>query len=373
MRTFGKKRTPTYILDDVSGDFVRFSRWYHPLCPLGIAPKELPSILDNCSLAEAVLFPCSDEWVDEVARLPVRISRHFSSSVPDKGTIALFIDKWLFAQTLERLGLPHPHTLLVRNREEINQIPNGSVARYFVKPRNSNAFFTYFGTKGIRVSNQKYAIKWIDRAVNAGIGVLLQEYIPGSPLSHYFIDGFIDRQGEIRALFARRRIRMFPNEFGNSTYLISIPFSEVSAAFELLLKLFRSVQYRGIFSAEFKYDARDGAFKILEVNVRPWWYIEFAQSCNVDICGLAYKDSLGEPLEGIRDYKIGSRCVFPYFDLQGFMNNPNRNPQRFVSMIASWVYSRKVFFSRSDPIPALAQLRNAFTSRISPFIDGREE
>jgi len=47
-----------------------------------------------------------------------------------------------------------------------------------------------------------------------------------------------------------------------------------------------------VFSAEFKFDERDGLFKILEVNARPWWYVDFAARCGVDVCRMAYRDAL---------------------------------------------------------------------------------
>ena len=53
----------------------------------------------------------------------------------------------------------------------------------------------------------------------AGIGVPAQEYIPGPPDQSYFVDGFADCTGEIRALFSRRRVRMFPADHGNSTFM----------------------------------------------------------------------------------------------------------------------------------------------------------
>ncbi len=96
---------------------------------------------------------------------------------------------------------------------------------------------------------------------------------------------------------------MFPLDFGNSTCMVSVAADEVAPAVASVERLLAHVGYRGIFSAEFKYDERDGLFKILEVNARPWWYVEFTARCGVDVCTLAYRDALGEAVgagDGLR-------------------------------------------------------------------------
>ena len=70
-----------------------------------------------------------------------------------------------------------------------------------------------------------------------------------------------------------------------------------------------------MFSAEFKLDPRDGRFKLLEVNTRPWWYVDFAARCGVDVCTMAYRDALGEGVDTVESYRTGVVCVYPYMDL----------------------------------------------------------
>ena len=47
----------------------------------------------------------------------------------------------------------------------------------------------------------------------------------------------------------------------------------------------REVGYRGIFSVEFKLDARDGHYKIIEVNPRPFWLIGHIARAGIDLPG----------------------------------------------------------------------------------------
>ena len=121
-------------------------------------------------------------------------------------------------------------------------------------------------------------------------------------------------QAAIKALFARRRLRIYPPDFGNSTAMVSIPLDDVQQAVDSLRTVLHAVGYRGIFSGEFKRDPRDGRFKLLEINTRPWWFIDFAVRCGVDVCRMAYDDALGAAGHRCEQYKVGATCVFPYYD-----------------------------------------------------------
>ena len=172
---------------------------------------------------------------------------------------------------------------------------------------------------------------------------------------HYFVDGFVDASGSLRASFVRRRLRMFPPDFGNSSAMVSVPSTEALQAVRSIQLVLERLNYRGIFSAEFKRDPRDGAFKLLEVNARAWWYVEFAARCGVDVCTLAYRDALGQPMPVVHDYRVGERLVYPYYDYFA-CRAAHRTGELFAaSWLRSWVGAQQPLFNWSDPWPALRE------------------
>src|SRR5438045_6775272 len=146
--------------------------------------------------------------------------------------------------------------------------------------------------------------------------MMLPDDMSGLLTNHSFINGFIDRSGIVSAMLARQRLRMSPPDFGNSTLMVTVPMSETGDAAKTLRTLFADIHYRGIFSAEFKRDERDGSYNLIEVNARAWWYVDFAARCGVNVCKLAIADALGQPVQPVPDYAVGRRCVFPYYDLE---------------------------------------------------------
>ncbi len=132
----------------------------------------------------------------------------------------------------------------------------------FIKPRHSMAFAGRYGVKALGFTTRSEAQRRLTEVWQAGHEVVLQEYIPGPPTRHYMLEGFVDRSGRVLAWCVRRRLRMYPEDYGDSSWMVTVPLRDVAAAAETLTRLFSALRYRGVFEAEFKHDERDGAFRL---------------------------------------------------------------------------------------------------------------
>jgi len=312
-----------------------------------------------------VLFPCSDMWARAIAALPDESRRAYPASIAPLAALDILVDKGKFRETLERLDIPHPTTRNLSSVGDLERIADDVFQSSFLKPQHSQQFFARFGVKAFRVGSRAEALERFEMCAANGLEMMLQEYIPGPPTNHYFIDGFVDRNGVVRAMFARRRLRMNPPDFGNSTLMVSIPIEDVGEAAASLRKLLADLRYRGIFSAEFKRDERSGVFNIIEVNARPWWYVEFAARCGVNVCALALADALGEPVQTISRYAIGRRCVFPYYDAEAVRAEMRAGRVGVLGWARSWLGAYQPVFRWSDPLPALGEILLLLGRRMS--------
>ena len=243
---------------------------------------------------------CGHERVSE----PTLAARFPASVAPPEG-IDICLDKGRFADTMARLALPHPRTISIGASDDIRTLWDSSFRDPFLKPRNSLAFQARYGEKALRVGNADEAITRIRETRQAGVEFLLQEYIPGPASTHYYVDGFIDRAGTVCARIARRCVRTTDEPFGDSSCMVSIPLEEVKAPLDILDRLLPALRYRGVFNAQFKYDERDGLFKLLEVNPRAWGGVSLPVSCGVNVVEMAYRDALGLPVERVAGYPVG--------------------------------------------------------------------
>ena len=351
MRALAHTGTPGFVVSNRE-DFVRRSRWYHAAPPRSEG-MSLADYLEGLSIPRAVLVPCSDFWVSAVAALPRALRERFPASVPAPDVVGTLVDKLRFAEVLRRIGVPHPHTEAIDSVADLERIPESVLSdATFLKPRNSQQFFARFNVKAFRVASRADAVACLREIEAAGLSVVLQEYVPGPATRHYYVEGFVDVQGSVRIWFARQRLRMHPPDFGNSTYFVSVQLDEVQGAVASMRTLLEHLRYRGIFSAEFKRDDRDGEFKLLEVNARPWWYVNFAVRCGADVVQAYCRDAQGLPVETLKRYRVGATCMYPYLDYSACRGDRWSLP-RFGRWIGELLGAQQPVFQWSDPWPAI--------------------
>ena len=296
-------------------------------------------------------MPCSDDWLWAVASLPQDLSVRFRSSIPAPRVVRAMVDKWEFANLLRSTGTPSPLTRLAQSYVELEKSLDPNFEPLILKPLSSKAFREKHGVKGFVVHTRTDALRI---AEHLDFPLMLQEYIPGPATATYHIDGFVDQHEHICALFARQRLRLYPRHLGNSSMMKSVALSQVANAVESLKNLLSAVSYRGIFDAEFKFDHRDGLFKMIEINARPWWYIEFAARCGIDVSWLAYHDALGLAVTTFSQYKTECRGTHVINDVRAYCQRNTDDNLTFWRWVRSLLGADDALFSWDDPAPALA-------------------
>jgi len=334
--------------------FVRMSRWFNPPPEghrlIGMT-DDLAVYLRSFPLETAVLMPCSDEWVEAVAGLPDDLVARFPSSRPSLDTLSYFLDKGKLETKLQELDIDRPKTFLVDHESDLTGIDKDLFSRLFMKPRHSRSFFLSWGVKAFHIKSEEDAIQRLRKCQECGLQVMMQEYVPGPADRHYFIDGFVDKNGSVKACFARQRQRMFPLDFGDSSYVTTVTVEQAKGAIDSLKRLLPSLNYRGIFSAEFKRDERDDVFRLIEVNTRPWTYIEFDARHGMNMAAMAYEDALGRDVPETEEYDIGASMVYQPNDMRACWSLIRRGDLGVGSAIASWFRAQSALFTFKDPMP----------------------
>ncbi len=354
IRSLARAGIPSLVVPDAR-DFAARSRWYREApAPAGGrgAQDDLEGYLSGLPMEQAVLMPCSDAWVMRCARLPEASRTRYRACVAAPAAIEALVDKASFATAAREAGVPVPRTAVIRGPDDLAALPGERLAGAFLKPRRSQEFFRRFGVKAFRIRDGADARRRLGEIAPTGLEVLLQEYVPGPAHHHVFVDGFAAAGGRVEAVLGRRRLRMYPPDFGNSTYMVSVAPEELAGAVDGVTRLLEHLRYRGIFSAELKYDERDRLFKLLEVNARPWWYVEFATRCGVNVCAMAYRNALGLAYESPAPYEVGRHLVYPYYDFGACRTLRRSGALSLWEWARSWLTAQRPVFRWSDPLPA---------------------
>ncbi len=370
IRSLGGAGVAVYYLDDKESEAIysRYCKKYLISPKIGHSKEELGRILLNLQHQigdAAVLFPATDSYALNLSDLKDELSGYYLPA-PTKEVIEILINKRRFYQSLMKEKVPHPTTHFLENLEDARKM--GTLISYpvFIKPSISHSFSQRFRKKGFVASSEGELLRYWEFMKRVEVDVMIQEIVPGPPTNHVFLDGYFNRHVNPKGLFARRRLRMWPLAFGNSSLCVSIPVSEIAPLKERLFRYLKSIDYHGIFSAEFKKDQRDGIFKLLEVNSRTSaWFNTLSAKCGVNLMLIAYLDAIGRDMEYSEDYEAGVKWIFLWDDLRSSMRmliNGNLTIQEWISS-----YSGKkdfLSYAKDDPKPFFINLRHAIFDMI---------
>jgi len=139
--------------------------------------------------------------------------------------------------------------------------------------------------------------------------VLLQERIVGPGVGIFVFRW----DGQVRAVFAHRRIREKPPSGGVSVYRESIPADP--ALVRRSIALLESFQWQGVAMVEYKLDERTGEAYLMEINGRFWGSLQLAIDSGVDFPRLLLSALAGEPGMEPTTYQVGVRSRWWWGDV----------------------------------------------------------
>ncbi len=243
-----------------------------------------------------VLFLGGDPYMDFVAEHHERLRDRFvlaESMRPE--VLSVLLNKRTFYERCQRLGAAMPTTYFPSDVAEARAA--SAELRYpaIVKPTHAHLVRQRLGgNKLVEVGDAEALVAWWERFRAWGTDSVLQEIIPG-PERNIMVGGvYMDAQLRCRSLFTGRKNRQYPPWYGSGSYMEACWSDEIAALSEDLLQ---RLEYRGVAGTEFKWDERDGVWKLIEVNPRPTLWFALTRAAGVDVVWDAYCDLLGRPNE----------------------------------------------------------------------------
>jgi predicted ATP-grasp superfamily ATP-dependent carboligase len=296
-RSLGRHGIPVWLLsDDVS--IARFSRYAHgSLRWRGPAhPEALQSLLALARLHRLegyVLFAASDADARFIAQNHAALSTIFVLTVPPWDTLASAYDKRRMNERAAAVGVDTPWTAFPRNEKDVAALNCRFPA--VLKPTVHASRNAFTQAKAWRVDDSATLLaRYREAAALVGEdAIMLQGLIPGNGTAQFSYAAVWDRGRPVASLVARRT-RQYPINFGyTSTFVETIVQNEIEDA---AVRFLSSLDYHGLVEIEFKYDARDRRYKILDVNARIWTWIALGAAAGVDFPFLMWSLATKGPL-----------------------------------------------------------------------------
>jgi predicted ATP-grasp superfamily ATP-dependent carboligase len=310
-----------------------------------------------------VLFVTSDEFLLAVARNRERLQDFLLFELSDTETLESIADKYRQYELARSAGIPVPATFLLSDRADVAELRREIPFPVFIKAREVTSWRKAVGgnVKGFIASNPEELEAHLEGLFEKGVAGLVQELIPGPDTNHYKACCYVSRQGKVVRAFALRKLRQQPPGFGFGSLVESV---YDPAVLTLGKRFLESIGYRGVGSAEFKRDERDGELKLIELNPRYWQQNALAERCKVNFPLAQYLDSTGEVPAQATDYERNVKWVNMTADFDAFRVYRQRGELTLRAWIRSLdgpkVYSN---YAADDPIPGLRALATNLAAR----------
>jgi predicted ATP-grasp superfamily ATP-dependent carboligase len=119
---------------------------------------------------------------------------------------------------------------------------------------------------------------------------VVQEIIPGGDDTLYTFGSCMAHDGRLKGVFTGRKLRQKPPGFGICRVGETVLDRELEQDGTRFLQ---ALGYHGISQVEFKYDARDRRYKLMEVNPRCWVWVGLPIRLGINLPFAFFCDALG--------------------------------------------------------------------------------
>jgi len=309
-----------------------------------------------------VLLPTSDKAVEIISKNKTMLEQHYTVPVPDWSVIKYCLLKELTYEVAKKMNISMPKTFHVTDYDHLKEIAKNIDYPCIIKP-SSNDMRYLFRKKVIEIRDSKNLLNMGKKFLKLNFQPLIQEIIPGPPNQLYSFCSVLDYEGNPIGIFTGRKIRQFPYDFGVCTVGESLWDQEIM---RLGLSILQNIGYVGISQVEFKLDTRDGEYKLLEINPRPWYWISLPTFCGVNFPLILYRFVNGENvcLSEFRE-KIKWHHLIGDLSLLGMQTLQDKRMFPFSQYLNSYLGPRTfATFSLYDFKPFLQEVKQFFSAAL---------
>jgi predicted ATP-grasp superfamily ATP-dependent carboligase len=237
----------------------------------------------------AVVFPTHDPPLNAVARARGELGERFLYPFPPWEALERLATKRAQLDAAAAAAIDAPRTEYPATATEAAAAARELGFPVLVKPSDPVGFKRRFRRQAFRCESAAEVERLYAEAEEWA--PMIQELVPGDDDALYTVGSYVTPEGEALGVFCGRKLHQTPPQIGTCRVGEALWRQEVVDA---ALRLLRAVGYHGISQVEFKRDARDGRYKLMEVNARLWQWHGLAAACGVDLPRIAYAHLTGE-------------------------------------------------------------------------------
>lgn len=358
IRSLGRHGIPGIVVDSQprSAWFSRYVTrrfpWQGTLEDANLADY-LVQIGRDHNLQDWMLVAAQDDAVGLVAQHRDELAMVYRPTTPSMDVVRWAFDKRLTDRMARAVDVPYPGTWYPAHESDLDGLDMRFPA--IIKPAISIHMQHAARLKALPAANrdelrQQYRVA---SSLVSPDEIMVQEVIPGGGTSQVSVATFC-ADGEVLQAMTARRLRQYPIDYGlGSSFVEAVELPELLDPAERLL---RHMNASGMVEVEFKQDPRDGVYKLLDINIRPWGWHTLCIACGLDLPYIQYQHMSGQPTSRLAP-RYGTRWIRAATDgLAGVQ-------EMRAGITSPWRYARSLVGRNTfsvlnwrDPVPAFGDL-----------------
>ncbi|MBQ3875971.1 MAG: hypothetical protein II796_00365 [Oscillospiraceae bacterium] len=221
--------------------------------------------------SKLLLIACGDTYVKLVINNKKSLQQDFVVPYIDAEIFERLAEKEAFYSTCKEYGLDFPKTFIIskQNKDSIDLPFLFPVA---LKPSNSMKWLncSFSGKKkAFIVKDRKEFDAIINKVYNSSYtnNMIVQEFIPGDDTNMRVLNCYVGKDNKVKLMCLGQPLLedKAPGTVGNYLAIVNSYNEEICLKIKDFLE---KLNYTGFANFDMKYDARDGKFKLFEINLR---------------------------------------------------------------------------------------------------------
>ncbi|HLK48494.1 MAG TPA: hypothetical protein VKT49_10185 [Bryobacteraceae bacterium] len=325
--------------------------------------------------SRAVLVPTTDTAAVFIADHKEVLRSLFTFAALDPLLIRSLCNKREVYELARKFGVAVPQMTVPETRAELASCFGYGKYPLIVKSIDGRFRKHKSQTKAV-VRDRDEAFALYARIQDEVIGrIIVQEWIPMGAGTDWMFNGYLTSRSECLAAFTGRKLRQYPPDIGVTSLGVCERNDRLQ---EIAIGFLKSVHYEGAVDMDFRYDERDGQYKLLDVNPRIGGSFRlFVSEEGLDVAQVLYLDQTGRSIRAGQVVE-GRKWVVEDYDL---VTAIGCSVKRRMGFREWWSSLRGIqefgFLSAADPMPSAFMLRDdvaevvdqldALRSPIGPF------
>lgn len=193
----------------------------------------------------------------------------------------------------EKHDIPTPETQFPQSRADVEKYLELAAFPIMLKGIHGRALSLRSGRKMFITKTRRELLNLYDRYEDPfNPNLMLQEYIPGGDDSVWMLNGYFNERSECLFAITGKKIRQDPPYRGITSLGVCL---KNDTLIEMTKRFMKSICYQGILDIGYRYDLRDGKYKVLDINPRIGCTFRlFVGDNGLDVARVEYMDLTGQ-------------------------------------------------------------------------------